>query len=64
MQVEFRRIFKQDLHNLKDRKVRKRIQLLIEEVESAGNLTELRNVKAIQGHKEFYRLRTGDYRVG
>jgi mRNA-degrading endonuclease RelE of RelBE toxin-antitoxin system len=64
MLVEFRKTFKQDLRNLKDRKVRERIRSIIEEIESASNLIELRNVKAIQGYDGFYRFRAGDYRVG
>ncbi|MEG3440127.1 type II toxin-antitoxin system RelE/ParE family toxin [Pannus brasiliensis CCIBt3594] len=64
MNVEFRRTFKADLRALKDRNIKQRIQKIIEEVESAQNLTELRNVKAIQGYPGFYRIRVGDYRIG
>jgi mRNA interferase RelE/StbE len=64
MQTEFRKLFKQDLRALKDRKIRERIRSVIEEVESANSLAELRNVKAIQGYNGFYRLRVGDYRIG
>ena len=64
MQVEFRKTFKQDLKSLKDGKVLKRIQKVVEEVELAKALSEIRNVKLLQGHEDFYRIRVGDYRIG
>ena len=64
MQVEFRKTFKQDLKSLKDGKVLKRIQKVVEEVELAKALSEIRNIKLLQGHEDFYRIRVGDYRIG
>lgn len=64
MQVEFRKTFKQDLKSLKDGKVLKRIQKVVEEVELANALSEIRNIKLLQGHEDFYRIRVGDYRIG
>jgi mRNA interferase RelE/StbE len=64
MQVEFRKTFKQDLKGLKDGKALKRIQKAVEEVELASTLSEIRNIKSLQGHENFYRIRVGDYRVG
>lgn len=64
MQVEFRKTFKQDLKNLKDGKVLKRIQKVVEEVELANALSDIRNIKLLQGHEDFYRIRLGDYRIG
>ncbi|MFN5966173.1 MAG: type II toxin-antitoxin system RelE family toxin [Pseudanabaena sp.] len=64
MQVEFRKTFKQDLKKLKDSKVLKRIQKVVEEVELANGLSDIRNIKLLQGHEDFYRIRVGDYRIG
>jgi len=64
MQVEFRKTFKQDLKSLKDSKVLKRIQQVVEEAEGAKDLLEIRNIKVLQGYEGFYRIRVGDYRVG
>ncbi len=64
MQVEFRKTFKQDLKSLKDGKVLKRIQQVVEEVEGAKSLLEIRNIKVLQGYEGFYRIRVGDYRIG
>ena len=57
MQVEFRKTFKQDLKNLKDGKVLNRIQKVVQEVELANALLEIRNIKLLQGHEGFYRIR-------
>jgi mRNA interferase RelE/StbE len=64
MQVEFRPLFVRDLRAFKDRKLRQRIEAVIMEVEAANSLAELRNIKAIQGSPNFYRLKVGDYRLG
>ena len=64
MQVEFRKTFRQDLKTLKDRKILNRVQQIVEEVEAANNLLDIRNIKIIQGYEGFYRIRVGDYRVG
>ncbi len=64
MQLEFRKTFKQDLKLLKDSKVLKRVQQVVEEVEGAKDLLKIRNIKVLQGYGGFYRIRVGDYRVG
>ena len=64
MQVEFRKTFRQDLKTLKDRKILNRVQQIVEEVEAANNLLDIRNIKIIQGYGGFYRIRVGGYRVG
>ncbi|MEB3119980.1 MAG: type II toxin-antitoxin system RelE/ParE family toxin [Snowella sp.] len=64
MQVEFRPLFVRDLRAFKDRKLRQRIETVILEVEAANSSAELRNIKAIQGNPNFYRLKVGDYRLG
>lgn len=64
MQIEFRKTFKQDLKNLKDGQALKRIQKVVEEIELANGLSDIRNIKLLQGHENFYRIRVGDYRIG
>ncbi len=64
MQVEFRKTFQQDLRDIKDRKILERIRAAIEEVETANSLLSVANVKAIQGHVGYYRIRIGDFRLG
>ncbi|MBE5229119.1 MAG: type II toxin-antitoxin system RelE/ParE family toxin [Microcystis aeruginosa PMC 728.11] len=62
--MNFVAFFFRDLGAIKDRKLRQRIEAVIVEVEAANNLAELRNIKAIEGHPSYYRIRIGDYRIG
>ena len=48
MQVEFRKLFYQDLRTIQNRKLQQRIQSMIEAVESASSLADLQNIKAIK----------------
>ncbi len=42
----------------------KRIQKSIENIESATSLDSILKCKKLIGHKTFYRVRIGDYRLG
>ena len=44
--------------------VKKRILKLIERLKTIDSLSELQNIKKIEGYDNYYRLRVGDYRLG
>jgi mRNA-degrading endonuclease YafQ of YafQ-DinJ toxin-antitoxin module len=48
MNIEFRQTFIKDLRKLENRQIKQQIQSVIEAIETANNLTELKNIKAIQ----------------
>lgn len=64
MKVEFRKSFAQDLRSIKNRKVKQRIEAVIKSTEEAKSLTDLHQLKKLQGYSGFYRIRIGDYRLG
>ncbi len=64
MNVEFRRSFEKDLGNIKDVALLQRIKAVIEEVEIAENLGDIRNLKKLKVESDYYRIRVGDYRIG
>jgi mRNA interferase RelE/StbE len=64
MKVEFRGSFLKDLRGIKEKKVLGRIQQTIEAVEAASRLEELPHLKKLQGTGQYYRIRTGDHRLG
>ena len=64
MKVIFRDSFGKDLDRLKDKPLKEKIALVIEEIEKATSLSEVRNVKKLKGHKFYFRIRIGDYRLG
>ena len=64
MKVSFESKFAKDLCNIKDGKLLVKIKELIIECKQAKCLTEIKNIKKLQGYDTFYRIRIGDYRVG
>jgi len=47
-----------------DKSLKKRLLSIIKEIEHAGSLNEIRNIKPIKGYSGFYRIKSGDYRLG
>lgn len=64
MNVEFRESFQRDLRAIKDAKLLAKIRSLIESLELAEDIREIRNTKKLRGSKSYYRIRLGDYRIG
>ncbi|MEH2362451.1 type II toxin-antitoxin system RelE family toxin [Nostoc sp.] len=64
MNIEFRKTFEKDLNNIRDEALLKKIKAVIEEVENADNIADIRNIKKLQADGNYYRIRIGDYRVG
>jgi mRNA interferase RelE/StbE len=60
----FDRSFGKSLDKLKDKNVKSRVKALIESMEKAGAITDLKGVKALKGNTGFCRVRIGDYRAG
>lgn len=64
MKILFEAAFAKDLKRLKDKQTRRRISQIIDAAKSAETLTDLPNLKKIQGHTTFYRIRIGGFRLG
>jgi mRNA interferase RelE/StbE len=64
MKTLFEKSFGRDLKKIKDRRLLKRVQKIIAQVESAASLTDLQNVKKLEGYKTYYRIKVGEYRIG
>ena len=64
MKIAFRDSFAKDLQSIRDKAVLKRIKEIIEAIELSDSLSDLPNLKKLKGHENYYRLRTGDYRIG
>ncbi len=65
MITEFRKSFLRDLKRRKrDDLFLNNVKEIIEEVERAKSISEIKNLKHLKGNSEFYRIRFGDYRVG
>ncbi len=64
MEVQFLRRFSRDLDKIKKPKEKEKILSLISEVEKAGSIEDLNEVKKLIGFENAYRIRKGDYRIG
>ena len=64
MKLAFTNKFLKQVSKLKDKKLAKEIENVIESTEITTSLSEIKNLKKLKGHKDFYRIRVGDYRIG
>jgi mRNA interferase RelE/StbE len=64
VKVEFSRTFAKDLEAILDIKSLIRFEAAIAEVERAGSLSEVRNLKRLKGHPGFFRIRVAHFRLG
>ena len=64
MQTEFKESFGRDVKKIKEKKLLKRISILIKEVEKANSLLEIKSLRKLKGGRNYYRVRIGDYRIG
>ena len=64
MNVEFKASFAKDLRKVRDERLKERVRETIEQVEQAGSLQEITNMKKLKGETGYYRVRVGDHRLG
>ena len=64
MNLEFKASFVKDLKRVRDKKLKARVQEVIEAVEQAHSLQELEGIKKLKGSDRYYRVRIGNYRIG
>jgi mRNA interferase RelE/StbE len=62
--VEFKRSFEKDLRKIRSSEILLRIKAAIAEIEVAEDLSEVSELKKMQGYRIYYRIRVGDYRLG
>ncbi len=64
MQIEITRKFQKQVSNCKNSKTKAEIKSVIEKIIQANSISEIRNIKKLKGHKNIFRIRIGDYRIG
>ncbi|MCX6303805.1 MAG: type II toxin-antitoxin system RelE/ParE family toxin [Bacteroidetes bacterium] len=64
MQFEITRKFQKQVNDCNDRRIRSKVLSIIEAVGASDNLNGFPNLKKLAGHKNIYRIRMGDYRIG
>jgi mRNA interferase RelE/StbE len=64
MKTEFTNRFYKDIDKITQVTVKSGIASIIKQVEEAGRLSEIKNIKKLKGHSIAYRIRIGEYRIG
>ncbi|HTA27821.1 MAG TPA: type II toxin-antitoxin system RelE/ParE family toxin [Bacteroidia bacterium] len=64
MRVEVTRQFNKDISKLRDKKLLLALKAALQQIETATTLTEIHNLKKMEGATHHFRLRIGDYRMG
>lgn len=64
MQIELTKRFGKQVNQCRDRNIRVKLSIIINDILKAQDLSEIRNIKKLKGTKYFYRIRIGNYRVG
>lgn len=64
MNIVFNAKFFKELKKISDKKILKRVELLILEIENAESIQQLSNVKSLKGARNAYRFKLDSYRIG
>ncbi len=65
MKTAYKKSFAKDLKRLsKNQKLLDLIKEIILEVETADMITDIDNLKKLRAEGKYYRIRSGDYRIG
>ena len=64
MEVDFTKNFLKIVENLNNKDLLQKIQDSIENVIQAKSISEISNLKKLSGHKVYYRIKIGDFRIG
>jgi mRNA interferase RelE/StbE len=64
VKVLFEANFMRDLKKIKDRHLLGQVQDVIKRVKAASSPADVIDLKKMQGHETFYRIRIGDHRIG
>lgn len=64
MKLEFDSSFYKRLIKIKDKDLLEKVKQAILQAEDAAGVIEVRHIKKLEGFKNYYRIRIGDYRIG
>ncbi len=64
MKIVYKKSFEKDIKKIKSKLIRQEIKDTLMQIKRAENIYEISGVKKLKGHKNAYRVRIGDYRMG
>lgn len=64
MELVFLRSFIQDFKAVRDPATRRKMERAVKQLEAADSLSEIPNLRKLEGFTNAYRVRIGDHRIG
>ena len=64
MIIDYKASFHRDIKKLKDKKQAARLKEIISAIKTAKDISEIKNIRKMEGYPNHYRIKTGDHRVG
>lgn len=64
MKIEFDKSFEKSIDRIKKKSLYLKIEKILILCENSKSLSEIPNLKKLTGHKTYYRIRMGEYRLG
>ncbi len=64
MDISITNKFRKQTDKIDNKKLKTDLSNLIQKIKCADRLTKISNLKKLKGHKNYYRVKLGDYRVG
>jgi mRNA interferase RelE/StbE len=64
MKIEFKHSFLKSIEKLKDAKLKQEFLKIIDAVEAAETILEVKNIKKLKGYTSYFRISIGNYRIG
>jgi mRNA interferase RelE/StbE len=64
MIVKIDKSFEKDVKSINSQLINKNLVRIINEIQTVNKISDISNLKKIQGTSNYYRIRIGDYRLG
>ena len=64
MKIIIEKTFERDTDKIEDKKILNHLYNLIDFLNKKNSPHEIQNLKKMEGHKNYYRIRIGNYRIG
>ena len=64
MKFRVEKSFDRDIDRINDERVLSRLRTLISTIQDVDTLREIPHIKKIEGYETYYRIKSGDYRLG
>jgi mRNA interferase RelE/StbE len=64
MNTLFKKSFLKSIETINNKRLRESVLNCIKEVEQATAIHTISNIKKLKGHRDYYRIRIGNYRIG